>query len=141
MFLARTEQNETSNGSNLPIPFQVLRRNFTLSTLQRIWQRQFRIQGKSNNHLVRFSLTFCFCIVNDSTYEVDLLLSCIIVQKQIDSLDGKQASIQIPSARIAEIRREQGRISSSLSDNLVMVIFLHFRKLPAKRDGFKTPFR
>lgn len=57
-----------------------------------------------------------FFVGDDSNFEVDLLLSCKVVQIQIDSLDGRESNIQIPGQGVAAIRQEARMTSMSSGD-------------------------
>jgi hypothetical protein len=51
--------------------------------------------------------------------DVDLLMACILFQKQIDCIDGKAEKIVKPSTGVLEIRKQAG--TSSI---LLLVIYL-----------------
>jgi hypothetical protein len=56
-------------------------------------------------------LLFSILIDDDFTDFCDLFLACIILQKQIEHIDGKKENIIIPSVAIRKIReREQAGI-------------------------------
>ncbi|CAF3993351.1 unnamed protein product [Rotaria sordida] len=60
---------------DLPISQSLLNRNFKLSVIKRCWEDQLRLKQ------------------NDFATDCDLLIACIILQKQIDHINGRQENI------------------------------------------------
>ncbi|CAF1259245.1 unnamed protein product [Rotaria sordida] len=81
---------------DLPISQSLLNQNFKLSVIKRCWEDQLRLKQ------------------NDFTTDCDLLIACIILQKQIDHINGRQENIIIPSIKM-KIIREKEQSGSSLS--------------------------
>ncbi|CAF1118142.1 unnamed protein product [Rotaria sordida] len=73
---------------DLPISQSLLNKNFKLSIIKRCWEDQLRLKQDD--------------FVSDS----DLHVACIILQKQIEHIDGKKENIIIPSVKMKKIREE-----------------------------------
>jgi hypothetical protein len=56
----------------------------------------------------------------------DLFLACIILQKQIERIDGKKENIIVPSVKMNEIRqaREAGNNTEFVFNRLLILIIL-----------------
>ncbi|CAF1575186.1 unnamed protein product [Adineta steineri] len=89
---------------DLPISQQLLSQNFKLSIIKRCWEDQLRLKQ------------------DDFTSDTDLLIACIILQKQIIHIDGNKENIIVPSMRMKSVREkeqtqtltyEQSNLSSS----------------------------
>jgi baculoviral IAP repeat-containing protein 2/3 len=78
---------------DLPISQRLLDQNFKLSIIKRCWEDQLRLKQ------------------DDFVSECDLFVACLILQKQIEHIDGKKENIVIPSIRMEQIReRNEGLI-------------------------------
>ncbi|CAM4812477.1 unnamed protein product [Rotaria magnacalcarata] len=73
---------------DLPISQRLLDRNFKLSIIKRCWEDQLRLKH------------------DDFESECDLYMACLILQKQIEYIDGKKENIVIPSVKMKQIREE-----------------------------------
>ncbi|CAF0849103.1 unnamed protein product [Rotaria sp. Silwood1] len=73
---------------DLPISQRLLDQNFRLSVIKRCWEDQLRLKHA------------------DFVYEYDLYIACLILQKQIQHLDGKKENIVIPSIKMKQIREQ-----------------------------------
>ncbi|CAM4742785.1 unnamed protein product, partial [Rotaria magnacalcarata] len=73
---------------DLPISQRLLDRNFKLSIIKRCWEDQLRLKH------------------DDFESECDLYMACLILQKQIEYIDGKKENIVIPSIKMKQIREE-----------------------------------
>jgi len=71
---------------DLPISQRLLDQNFKLSIIKRCWEDQLRLKQ------------------DDFVAEIDLYMACLILQKQIEHIDGKKENIVIPSIRMKQIR-------------------------------------
>ncbi|CAF4028337.1 unnamed protein product [Rotaria sp. Silwood1] len=80
---------------DLPISQSLLNRNFKLSVIKRCWEDQLRLKQ------------------NDFATDCDLLIACIILQKQIDHINGRQENIIVPSIKMKMIRETEQSSSSS----------------------------
>ncbi|CAF1261105.1 unnamed protein product [Didymodactylos carnosus] len=93
---------------DLPITQSLLSKNFKLSIIKRCYEDQLRLKH------------------DDFVSSCDLLLACIILQKQIDHINGKIENIIIPSVQMTKIREnaketentEPQRISFSMTPPL-----------------------
>ena len=56
--------------------------------------------------LIKLSI-FVFFLEDDFIDFCDLFLACIILQKQIERIDGKKENIIVPSVRINAIREQE----------------------------------
>ncbi|CAF2372482.1 unnamed protein product [Rotaria sp. Silwood2] len=77
---------------DLPISQRLLDQNFKLSIIKRCWEDQLRIKH------------------DDFVSECDLYIACLILQKQIEHIDGKKENIVIPSIKMKQIREQNARI-------------------------------
>ncbi|CAF2081230.1 unnamed protein product [Rotaria magnacalcarata] len=74
---------------DLPISQRLLNRNFKLSIIKRCWEDQFRLKH------------------DDFASESDLLMACIILQKQIKHIGGKKENILVPCIAMGNIRETE----------------------------------
>ncbi|CAF0830585.1 unnamed protein product [Rotaria sordida] len=77
---------------DLPISRRLLGQNFKLPIIKRCWEDQLRIKH------------------DDFVSECDLYIACLILQKQIEHIDGKKENIVIPSIKMKQIREQNARI-------------------------------
>ncbi|CAF1098546.1 unnamed protein product [Rotaria sordida] len=77
---------------DLPISQRLLDQNFKLPIIKRCWEDQLRIKH------------------DDFVSECDLYIACLILQKQIEHIDGKKENIVIPSIKMKQIREQNARI-------------------------------
>ncbi|CAF2210550.1 unnamed protein product [Rotaria magnacalcarata] len=73
---------------DLPISQRLLDQNFKLSIIKRCWEDQLRLKH------------------DDFLSECDLYMACLILQKQIENIDGKKENIVIPSIKMKQIREQ-----------------------------------
>ncbi|CAF2402134.1 unnamed protein product [Rotaria sp. Silwood2] len=73
---------------DLPMSQRLLDQNFKLSIIKRCWEDQLRIKYA------------------DFVYEYDLYIACVILQKQIEHIDGKKENIVIPSLKMKQVREQ-----------------------------------
>jgi len=70
-------------------------------------------------------------LVDDFSSESDLHMACIILQKQIEHIDGKKENIIIPSIKMKKIREEAQRKRDGMRKYLItkrfVCIFLNSR--------------
>ncbi|CAF4703830.1 unnamed protein product, partial [Rotaria sp. Silwood2] len=74
---------------DLPISQSLLNRKFKLSVIKRCWEDQLRLKQ------------------NDFATDCDLFIACIILQKQIDHINGRQENIIVPSIKMKIIRETE----------------------------------
>ncbi|CAF1479823.1 unnamed protein product [Rotaria magnacalcarata] len=74
---------------DLPISQRLLNRNFKLSIIKRCWEDQLRLKHE------------------DFTSESDLLMACIILQKEIKHIGGKKENILVPCIAMGNIRETE----------------------------------
>jgi hypothetical protein len=55
--------------------------------------------------------------------ECDLHIACLILQKQIEHIDGKKENIVIPSTKMKQIREQNGKVFIQI---LIIYILLAF---------------
>ncbi|CAF3521454.1 unnamed protein product [Rotaria sordida] len=75
---------------DLPMSQRLLDQNFKLSIIKRCWEDQLRIKG------------------TNFVSECDLYIACLILQKQIEHINGIKENIVIPSVRMKQIREQTG---------------------------------
>ncbi|CAF1002385.1 unnamed protein product [Rotaria sordida] len=86
---------------DLPISQRLLDQNFKLSIIKRCWEDQLRLKQ------------------DDFETDSDLLMACIILQKQIDHINGKKENIIVPSIRMRQIcEREQAEARAAASASI-----------------------
>ncbi|CAF2402146.1 unnamed protein product [Rotaria sp. Silwood2] len=73
---------------DLPMSQRLWDPNFKLSIIKRCWEDQLRIKHA------------------DFVHEYDLYTACVILQKQIEHIDGKKENIVIPSLKMKQIREQ-----------------------------------
>ncbi|CAF4194835.1 unnamed protein product, partial [Adineta steineri] len=73
---------------DLPISQRLLDQKFKLSIIQKCWEDQLRLKQ------------------DDFISECDLYIACLILQKQIEHIDGKKENIVIPSIKMKQIREQ-----------------------------------
>ncbi|CAF0942686.1 unnamed protein product [Rotaria sordida] len=73
---------------DLSISQRLLNQNFKLSIIKRCWEDQLRIKH------------------DDFVSDCDLYAACLILQKQIEHIDGKKENIIIPSIKMKQIREQ-----------------------------------
>ncbi|CAF4215993.1 unnamed protein product, partial [Adineta steineri] len=73
---------------DLPISRRLLDQKFKLSIIKRCWEYQLRLKQ------------------DDFISECDLYIACLILQKQIKHIDGKNENIVIPSIKMKQIREQ-----------------------------------
>ncbi|CAF1228962.1 unnamed protein product [Rotaria sordida] len=82
---------------DLPISQSLLNRNFKLSVIKRCWEDQLRLKQ------------------NDFATDCDLLIACIILQKQINHINGRQENIIVPNIKMKMIHETEQFSSSSFT--------------------------
>ncbi|CAF1059085.1 unnamed protein product [Adineta steineri] len=86
---------------DLPISQHLLSQNFKLSVIKRCWEDQLRLKQ------------------DDFVSDTDLLIACIILQKQIIHINGNKENIIIPSMKMKLIReKEQNHTQTDEQSNL-----------------------
>ena len=73
----------------------------------------------SLKHYILSYLTYVTILDHDFTSECDLHMACLILQKQIEHINGKKENIVIPSIRMKQIREQQRQIGK---------YYLHYRR-------------
>ncbi|CAF1230151.1 unnamed protein product [Rotaria magnacalcarata] len=73
---------------DLPISKRLLKQNFELSIIKRCWEDQLRLKH------------------DDFVSESDLYMACLILQKQIEHINGITENIVIPSIKMKQIREQ-----------------------------------
>ncbi|CAF2117536.1 unnamed protein product [Rotaria magnacalcarata] len=71
---------------DLPISQWLLDQNFKLSVIKRCWEDQLRLKNANFES------------------ECDLYMACLILQKQIEHIDGRKENIVIPNVKMKQIR-------------------------------------
>lgn len=56
--------------------------------------------------------------MNDFVAECDLYIACLILQKQIEYIDGKKENIVIPSIKMKLIREQNGKFQTMIHKNI-----------------------
>jgi hypothetical protein len=98
---------------DLPVSQNLLNKNFKLSIIKRSWEDQLRLKRKLRSSEFPFN-TFNLIFIypeDDFVSERDLMMACLILQKQMEHIAGKKENIVVPNIRMKEIheRREQAR--------------------------------
>ncbi|UJR11306.1 hypothetical protein I4U23_015487 [Adineta vaga] len=83
---------------DLAISQRLLKAGFKLSIIKRCWEDQLRIKKE------------------DYVSEIDLYIACVILQRQIDCINGKKENIIVPSTGMKSIsKKDQSNPSTSIS--------------------------
>ena len=110
---------------DLSISQRLLDKNFKLSIIKRCWEDQLRIKREFINRTFSSVSLEYFFLDDDFVCEVDLYIACLILQKQIEHIDGKKENIIIPSVRMKQIRERNGE--SHTKGISISLIFVSFR--------------
>ncbi|CAF2117534.1 unnamed protein product [Rotaria magnacalcarata] len=99
---------------DLPISQALLHQNFKLPIIKRCWEDQLRLKH------------------DDFESECDLYTACLILQKQIEHIDGKEENIVIPRIKMKEIREQEKQIVVDLVNEKKILIAneLSFKNWP-----------
>ncbi|CAF1575576.1 unnamed protein product [Rotaria magnacalcarata] len=89
---------------DLPISQALLHQNFKLPIIKRCWEDQLRLKH------------------DDFESECDLYTACLILQKQIEHIDGKEENIVIPRIKMKEIREHEKQIVVDLVNEKKILI-------------------
>ncbi len=91
---------------DLPISQRLLDQNFKLSIIKRCWEDQLVLKRKRKQIEVFFF--YIFFTEDDFASECDLYMACLILQKQIEHINGRKEKIVIPSIKMKQIREQNG---------------------------------
>jgi Mg-chelatase subunit ChlI len=72
---------------------------------------------------------------DDFVSECDLYIACLILQKQIEHIDGKKENIVIPSIKMKQIREQNGKFDIRI---LAIYIFLFLEALVREQTTITT---
>jgi hypothetical protein len=82
----------------------------------------------SDNDKISIDIFMLLCLENDFVSDCDLFVACVILQKQIDHINGSKENIIVPSVRMKLIReKEQNRMSSTI---LSIIFYLSLLETP-----------
>ena len=103
---------------DLPASQRLLDHPFKLSVIKRCLEDQLRLKRKyrklmrkygTDQYLIRFAVY----LVDDFVSDTDLYIACLILQKQIEHINGNKDNIVIPSKKMQLIReREQAGLQN-----------------------------
>ncbi len=95
---------------DLPVSQRLLNKNFKLSIIKRCFEDQLRLKRKLEEKIIKVlfnDLLYAFvCLDDDFVTDSDLHMACMILQKQIECIDGKKENIIIPSIKMKKIRED-----------------------------------
>jgi hypothetical protein len=60
----------------------------------------------------------CICLEDDFTSDCDMFVACIILQKQIDHINGNKENIIVPSVKINMIREKE---HAGMFDTIILI--------------------
>jgi hypothetical protein len=96
---------------DLPISKSLLDRHFKLFTIKRSWEDQLELKSKLKNNLLFILYCFVHFLGDDFVSDCDLHVACVILQKQIEYIDGEKENIVIPRLRMKYIRESEDKES------------------------------
>ena len=109
---------------DLPISQYLLDKQYKLPIIRRCWEDQLRLKGR---HLISPIQIFYESLIgmdiflgDDFSDDSEPLISCVILQKQIDHIQGLKDNIVIPSIRMKQIREQEllgAKQASSLTNS------------------------
>ncbi|CAF1059699.1 unnamed protein product [Adineta ricciae] len=83
---------------DLPISQRLIQQGYKIAIVKRVWEDQLRLKQ------------------DDFASEIDVYVACLILQRQIDCINGNKENIVVPNVRMKSIReKEQPRSSNILS--------------------------
>jgi hypothetical protein len=94
---------------DLPVSQRLLNLSFKLSIIKRCWEDQLRFKRKYKLlYLIikKGNISFVSILDDDFVDDCDLLVAAIILQKQIEYIDGKKENIITPSVAINKLREK-----------------------------------
>jgi hypothetical protein len=91
---------------DLHISQRLLGQNYKLSIIKRCFEDQLRLKRKYNS-LYLIVLKTISMLDNDFADDCDLLMAAMILQKQIECINGKKENIIVPSVAINKIREKE----------------------------------
>lgn len=103
---------------DLPCSQRLLDLYFKLSVIKRCWEDQLRLKRKyidllRKNGTDQYFIRFVVYLDDDFPSDTDLYMACLILQKQIEHINGNKENIVIPSKRMQMIReREQAGLQN-----------------------------
>jgi len=85
---------------------RLLDQPFKLSIIKRCWEDQLRLKRQLiYTYLSNINLIIFFSYLGDDfKTDTDLYIACLILQKQIDRINGNKDNIVIPSVKMKQIR-------------------------------------
>ena len=109
---------------DMPISQYLLNQQYKLPIIRRCWEDQLRLKGRhlisSMQILYESLIGLAIFSGNDFSDDSEPLISCVILQKQIDHIQGLKENIVIPSIRMKQIREQVllgDKQASSLSNS------------------------
>ena len=104
---------------DLPVSQYLLDQQYKLPIIRRCWEDQLRMKGKHLKWAMPIFYQPCISVTislgDDFMDDSEPLLSCLILQKQIDYIQGIKENIVTPSIRMKQIREREllGNASAS----------------------------
>jgi hypothetical protein len=90
---------------DLPISRNLLAQNFKLSTIRRCWEDQLKSKSNIKSIFISKSITLFLFLFSDDDFptDADLLVACMIIEKQIELGAEEGKNIIIPSEHIKKL--------------------------------------
>jgi hypothetical protein len=97
---------------DLPVSQRLLNKNFKLSIIKRCFEDQLRLKRKLEEKILKVPFYYMYFFLysdDDFATDSDLHMACMILQKQIEHIDGKKDNIIIPSIKMKKLREDAER--------------------------------
>lgn len=86
---------------DLSISQCLLKKNFELPIIKKCWEKQLKIKRKLMNFQHSFIFyQIVFFLGEDFFSQCDLYIACLILQKQVDDINGDKKNIVVPSTQL-----------------------------------------
>jgi len=93
---------------DLPISQRLLDQHFKLSVIKRCWEDQLQFKREQMKKTFICTLVCLYIYLEDDFIsDCDLYIACLILQKQIEHIDGKKENIIIPSVAMNKISEKE----------------------------------
>lgn len=95
-----------------------------LSYIKRCWKDQLRLKREQSYELFRIIFTIQrFFSDDDFVSDCDLYIACLILQKQVEHINGIKENIIIPSIRMKDIHERNSRYFIKNNELPIFILF------------------
>jgi hypothetical protein len=90
---------------DLPISQRLLDQHFKLSVIKRCWEDQLQFKREQTKKIFICTLVCLYIYLEDDFIsDCDLYIACLILQRQIEHINGNKDNIIIPSIKMKSMR-------------------------------------